>query len=125
MSAVIKRGETLTHCKNILVYHNEFSKYIKVEVAKSEDVFDYLFYVGVGKILLEKENKYLYELFEKWDLEHLQLNEDFDDYLNNDVLENIIVDEGIQISMWMTSLVNIKCSKKLFHHYCDSLSSIK
>ena len=44
----------------------------------------------------KKENKYLHELFEKWDPEHLQLDEDFDDYLENDGPENIIGDEGMQ-----------------------------
>jgi len=35
-------------CRNtIFVYHNEFNKYIKIEGATSEDVFDYLFDVGV------------------------------------------------------------------------------
>ena len=32
----------------------------------------------------------------KWDLEHLELDEDFNDYLNNDGHEDIIGDEGIQ-----------------------------
>jgi len=40
--------------------HEEFSKYIKVEGATSEDVFDYLFDLGVGKFLSEKEKKNIY-----------------------------------------------------------------
>ena len=60
------------HCINtIFFYHSEFSKYMKVEGVTLQDVFDYLFDVGVGKLLLEKEKKYLLELFEKWDPKHL------------------------------------------------------
>jgi len=40
---------------------------MKVEGATSKDVFDYLFGVGTGKFLSEKEKKYLLRLFEKWD----------------------------------------------------------
>ena len=45
---------------------------------------------GVGKFLLEKEKKYLHELLEKWDPEHLEIDEDF-----NDGLKDNIGDEGI------------------------------
>jgi len=38
---------------------------LKVERATSKDIFDYLFDVGARKFLLEKEKKYLHELFEK------------------------------------------------------------
>jgi len=68
---------------------------VKVEGATSEDVFNYLLDVGVRKFSLEKGKKYLHELFERWDLEHLQLDNDFDDYLDNYGLENIIRDEGM------------------------------
>ena len=44
----------------------------------------------------KKEKKYLLEIFEKWDLVYLQFDEDFDDYPDNDGLENIIGDEGMQ-----------------------------
>ena len=85
------------HCGNTTFnYHNKFSKYKTIEGATLEDVLDYLFDVGVIKSLSEKEKKYLYELFAKWDPEHLQINENFDDYLNNDGLEDIIRDEGMQ-----------------------------
>ena len=84
------------HCGNTtFFYHSEFSEYMKVEGVASKDVFDYLFNVGARKFLSEKEKKYLLELFEKWVLEHLQFNEDFDDYLDNDGLEDITRDEGI------------------------------
>jgi len=33
------------------IYHAEFSKYMKVDGATSEDVFDYLFDLRVGKFL--------------------------------------------------------------------------
>jgi len=64
---------------------------MKVEGAMSEDVFDYLFDLGAGKFLSKKRNKYVHELFEKWDLEHLENDEDF-----NDGLEENIGDEGMQ-----------------------------
>jgi len=69
---------------------------MKVEWAVSEDIFDYLFDVGVGKFLSEKGKKYLLELSEKEDPEHLQFDEDFDNYPGNDGVEDIIEDEGIQ-----------------------------
>ena len=76
-------------------YHNEFNEYMKVEGATSEDVFDYLFDAERGKFLSEKGKKYLLELFKKWDPEHLQFDEDFDDYPNNNGLKDIIGDEGM------------------------------
>ena len=82
------------HCGNTtFAYHNEFSEHMKVKGATSEDVFDYLFKVRVGK--LEKGKKYLLELFDKWDPKHLQLDENFDYYPDNDDLKNIIGDEGM------------------------------
>ena len=45
----------------------------------------------------KKEKKYLLELFEEWDPKHLkQLDEEYDDYPDNDGLEDIIGDERIQ-----------------------------
>ena len=86
----------LMHCRNTtFTYHNEFREYIKVEQAALEDVFDYLFGVGTKKFLLERGKKYLLESYEKWDPEHLQFDEDFDDYPNNDGLEEITRDEGM------------------------------
>ena len=67
---------------------------MKVEGATLEDVFDYLFNVGIEKFLSRKWKKYLHELFKKWDPDHLQLDEHFDDFLHNDRLEDIIGDEG-------------------------------
>ena len=67
---------------------------MKVDRATSKDVFDYLFDIGAEEFLSEKGNKYLHELSEKWDPAHLQLHEDFDDYLDNDRLDDIIGDEG-------------------------------
>ena len=86
------------HCRNTtFAYDNEFKDYMKVEGTVSEDIFYYLFYVGAGKFLSEKWNKYLLELFEEWDPEHLkQINEDFDEYPDNDDLEDIIGDEDMQ-----------------------------
>jgi len=52
---------------------------MKVEGATSEEFFDYLFDLGAEKILSEKEKKYLHELFEKWDPEHLEIDEDSND----------------------------------------------
>ena len=87
MWALVKLGRPLIHYWNTtFVYHDDVSKYTKVEGATSKDIFDYLFDVRDGKLSSEKEKKYLHELFEKWDLEHLHLDEDFDDYPNNDGL---------------------------------------
>ena len=84
------------HSENTtFTYHNDFSKYMKVEGAIIEDVFDYRFDVGAEKFLLEKGKKYLLKLFKTWDPEHLQYDKDFDDYPNNDGLEDIIRDEGM------------------------------
>ena len=48
------------HCGNTtFTYDNEFKDYMKVEGAVSEDIFDYLFDVRVGKFLSEKGKKYL------------------------------------------------------------------
>ena len=63
------------------------------------------------------EQKYLHELFEKWNLEHLPVDEDFDDYLDNDGMKDTMEMKAYRISIWMTSLVNIKCSEKLLHNY--------
>ena len=68
---------------------------MNVEVTTLEHAFDYLFDIGAEKFLFEKEKRYLYDLLEKLDLEHLPLNEDFDYYLDNDGLEDIIRDEGM------------------------------
>ena len=85
------------HCENTTFpYDNEFKERMKVEGLVSKDIFDYLFDVGAGKFLSEKEKKYLLESFEKWDPVHLQLDEGFDDYPDNDSLEDIIRDEGMQ-----------------------------
>ena len=58
---------------------------IWVDAATLEDVFDYLFDLGVRKFLLEKGKKYLHELFEKCDPEHLEIDEDFNDGLEDNV----------------------------------------
>jgi len=86
------------HCGNTnFAYSNKFKDYMKVDCAESEDIFDYLFDIGVGKFLSEEEKKYLLELFEEYDPKHLnQIDKDFDDYPNNDDLKNIIGNEGMQ-----------------------------
>jgi len=69
---------------------------MKVKGTVSEDIFDYLFGVGAKKFLSAKWKKYLLELFEKWDSEHLkQLDENFDEYPDNDGLEDVIGDERL------------------------------
>ena len=55
-----------------------------------------IFDIGVGKFLSEKGKKYLHKLFEKYGLENLQLDKNFDNYPNNDELEDIIGDEAMQ-----------------------------
>ena len=96
--ALIEKGKTLIHCGNTtFAYNNEFNDYMKVDGAESEDIFDNLFDVGAGKFLSQEGKKYLLELFEEYDPEHLnQINEDFDEYPDNDGLEDIIGDEGMQ-----------------------------
>ena len=70
---------------------------MKVDGAESKDIFDYLFDGGAEKFFSEEGKKYLLELFEEYDREHLnQIDEDFDDYPDNDGLKNIIGDEGMQ-----------------------------
>ena len=44
----------------------------------------------------KKEKKYMHELFEKQDPQHFQLDEVFDDYADNDGLEDIIRNKGMQ-----------------------------
>ena len=80
---------------------------MKVERATLKDIFYYLFDVGVRKLLLEKEKKYLHELFEKWDPKHLQLDEDFDD------LKTLLTINVCRFLIWMTGLVSIKDSEKV------------
>ena len=76
------------HCGNTtFIYHEELSKYMKVERTTIEDLFD----LGAKKILLKKEKKYLHELFEKWDPYHLEIDENV-----NDGLEDNIRDEGMR-----------------------------
>ena len=98
---------------------------MKAEGATSKDVFDYLFDIGVGRLLSEKDKRYLHKLLERQDPKYLQLDENFDNYLDNDGLEDIIGDERMQTSIRMTSLVSIKCSKKWFFHYCTISTSVK
>ena len=60
------------HCGNTtFVYSNEFNDYMKVDGAESEDIFDYLIDIGAEKFLSKEEKKYLLELFEEYDSEHL------------------------------------------------------
>ena len=97
MWALIEQEVIITHCRNTsFAYHNEFSKYMKIEGVTSDDIFYYLFDVGARNFLSKKEKKYLNELFEKQDPVYFQLDEDFDDYLDNYRLEDIIGDEGMQ-----------------------------
>ena len=52
MWALIELGRPLIHCKNaIFIYHDDLSKYMKVEWAISEDIFDCLFDVEIEKFL--------------------------------------------------------------------------
>ena len=76
------------HCGNTtFAYSNEFNDYMKVDGAESE-IFDCLFDIGAEKFLSEERKKYLLELFEEYDPEHLnQIDEDFDDQPDNDGLK--------------------------------------
>ena len=85
------------HCgSTTFAYSNEFNDYMKVDGVESENIFDYLFDVGAEKFLSQEGKKYLLEQFEEYDREHLnQINKNFDEYPDNDGLENIIRDEGM------------------------------
>ena len=48
------------------------------------------------KVSVKKGKRYLHHLFEKWDREHLELDENFDDYLDNDGLEDIIEEKEMR-----------------------------
>jgi len=66
MWETIEQGKILMHFENTtFIYHDKFGKYMKVDGATSENIFDYLFDMGVGKFLSEKGKKYLHELFER------------------------------------------------------------
>jgi len=65
---------------------------MNVDGATSEDIFDYLFDLGAENFLSEKEKKYLHKLFEKLELKHFEIDEDY-----NDGLEDNVGDEGMQI----------------------------
>ena len=80
------------HCENTtFIYHDDFSKCMKVDGATSKDVFDYLFDLKVEKNLSEKGKKYLHELFERCDPEHLENNEDygFEDNIGDEDMQNL------------------------------------
>jgi len=54
----IKRGKILMRCEDTtFIYHEKFSKNIKVDGATSEDVFDYLFDMRAGKFLSKKRKE--------------------------------------------------------------------
>jgi len=56
MQESIERGKILMYFgSTTFIYHDEFSKYMKVEGVELEDIFDYLFNLGVAKFLSEKE----------------------------------------------------------------------
>jgi len=49
---MIGLGKILMHCGSTTIIHcSDFSKYMKVKGAISEDIFNYLFDDGVGKFL--------------------------------------------------------------------------
>jgi len=77
------------HCGNtIFVYHDEFSKYMKVDGATLEDVFDYLFNLGTKKF----ERNICMNYLRSWiKAMHLENDENY-----NDRLEDNIGDEGMQ-----------------------------
>jgi len=59
MWELIAMGRPLMYCGNTtFIYHDNLSKYIKVEGATSEGVFDYLFDVIAGNSYLKKERNF-------------------------------------------------------------------
>ena len=81
----IEQGKVLI----TFIYHDDFSKYMTVDGSTSEDVFDYLFDLGAGKFLSEKRKKYLHELFERWDPEHLENDDEFEDNIGDEDMQNL------------------------------------
>ena len=61
---------------------------MNIEGATSKDVFDSLRF-GSWKIISEKEKKYLHKLFEKWDPEHLENDEGFEDNIGDEGMQNL------------------------------------
>ena len=47
------------------------------------------FDLGAEKFLSEKGKKYLHELFEKWDPEHLENNDRFEDNIGDEDMQNL------------------------------------
>ena len=43
--------------KTTFIYHEEFNKYMKVDEAMSEDVFDYLFDIRARKFFIKKRKE--------------------------------------------------------------------
>ena len=111
---IIERRKILMYCRNsTFIYYDELNNHMKVEWATLEYVFDYFFDVRVEKFYSEKE-RYLYNLFEKWDLESFELVEDFNDYLKNDGLENIVGEAGIYWQLVLSALSTLKsCSTSM------------
>jgi len=51
------------HCKSdTFVYHEEFTKYMKMEGGTSKDIYDYLFDTGGENFLSERGKKYLHAI---------------------------------------------------------------
>jgi len=78
--ALIEQEKTLMHCGNTtFAYDNKFKEYMKVEGTVSENIFDYLFDIGVEKVLIKEREKLTSSVIWEMRSEHLkQLNEDFD-----------------------------------------------
>jgi len=95
--ALIEQGKTIMHCgSTTFAYDNEFKRTYEGGGSSLRRYLWLSLWCWSWKVLSKKGKKYFLELFEKWDREHLQLDEDFDDYPNNDGVEDIIGDEGMQ-----------------------------
>ena len=100
------------HCENTtFIYHDEFSKYMKVDGATSEDVFNYLFDLGAGKFLSEKERNIYMNCLKNGIQNILKL------------IKTLMMDLKTMLEMKacrilrMTSLVRINLSKKVQHQH--------
>ena len=118
MSTLIEQGRTLMHCRSTtFIYHNDFTKYMKVERVTLEDVLDYLFDVRVRKFLSKKERNIFMNYLKNekqciFNLMKILMIIQIMKYQKTllEMKENIIL-------LWMPSLVRIKYSKKLLLHY--------
>jgi len=112
--AMIKWRKILMHCKNTnFIYHVEFNKYMKIDKATLEGVFDCFFDIAAEKFLSEKERN-IYMIYlrnEIWS--NLNSTKNLKIIWKMMDLKTLLEMKTCRISIWTTSLVSFKYSKKL------------